>query len=100
MLHELRARGPVNGTVYPAPTHQGGIGCVDDHVNVHRRDIAMNNVDLRFINTLCNPPFSSVYRRGRRRKTVAKKRRLTVIHLNDRKRFLFIQIFHGDSGQL
>ncbi|BBM25040.1 hypothetical protein FJMB80055_25610 [Enterobacter hormaechei] len=44
---ELRARGPVNGTIHPAPTQEGGIGCVDDHVNVHRRDIAMNNVDLR-----------------------------------------------------
>ena len=68
MLQELRACGPVNGTVHPATTHQGGIGCVDDHVNVHRRDIAMNNVDLRSHKHPLQPAFSPVYRRGRRRK--------------------------------
>ena len=89
----------MNGTVHPATTHQGGIGCVDDHVNVHRRDIAMNNVDLRSHKHPLQPAFFTSVSQREKEKNCREKRRLAVIHLNDRKRFLFIQVFHADSGQ-
>ncbi len=43
-FQQLRSGSAVDSTVHTASPHQGGIGRIDDDIDMHGRDIAMDNV--------------------------------------------------------
>ena len=99
-FQQLRSCSPVDSPVHTASPHQGGIGRIDDDVDVHGRNITMNNFNLRFHKAPLQPAFLlSVSQGCTGEKTIrknplphkAEERTLSILDFDNRERFFRVK---------